>query len=398
MRVLLFANVGGSPDGFYHVGDEAMFLESYREYQSTRPNDVLTAIVSQPNHQDLNISEVINPIDLNQTNKKYFFKIVLKSILYKSLKLNKFTVPELNLYNLISSQDRIHFCGGGNITSLFPSWLYHSLAIIAIATIQNKEIILSSQTIGPFNTIDNIISSLSLLPVKSIGIRGASHKSPLPISLPSRFYHMLDAAHTLPINTDYPIPKKHKNFIRIGLSLHQWKHSDRFMSHISDAINIVSKNYSLEVVLLPHVITNNPKSWDLGYMLTNLKLNKSIKVIVPDISKLQQSKPNPANAIKMLTSTADLNICTRYHGIIFSLSSSIPVITFVADNYYSSKNKGALEIYYRQGSENYFFSSKHIKPIRLVKMINNIIKNINQEKGQLQIINQELYQRFYKVR
>lgn len=362
MNILLFANIGTSIDGFYHIGDEAMFLETYRWYQKHHPKDTITIFSSLPNHQNLKLVELTNEIDLSKTNKKYLLKILVKNFLYKYFNINLLTSIEIDLTNIIKKQDRIHFCGGGNLTSLFQNWLYYSLIIISVAKIYKKEIILTSQTIGPFNLVDKIITSILLFGTKNV----------------TRGNQMLDAAYSLSVTSNFKLPPK--KYLRIGLSLHDWKNSTNFNLELLKTLTVLNTKQKIEIVLIPHVLNCYINDCDMGYM-QKLFANSNLSIVKPNIKDILNSKPNASNTIKKLTASCDLLITTRYHGIIFALSCNVPVLTYVSDNYYSDKNIKALKIYYKNDYYKYLNEPKNIM---------SIINNLSIEQNKLKLINDKL--------
>lgn len=71
-------------------------------------------------------------------------------------------------------------------------------------------------------------------------------------------------------------------------------------------------------------------------------LPPSIRIITPDyyshtpLSELSQ-------VMKGLTSTCDLVVSSRYHGVIFALSESVPTLAIVGNTYQHMKNSEALK-------------------------------------------------------
>ena len=394
MKILLFANIGSSSNNFYHVGDEAMFLETYRWYQQHHPSYKISILTSQPNHQHLNIKEIINPLDFQFIGKKQILSIFVKTILFTFLNQNLLNQKELTLIELIKKQDRIHFCGGGNLTSIYPLWLYYSLIILVISLIFSKDIVLTSQTIGPFNFIDKILSYLILNRARIVAVRGhADTLKNLGIRSP-KIFNMLDAAYGLPTLTNKILPNKNK--FRIGLSLHKWGKSQTFYNALVKSLISISKKHSIELVFIPHVIVNDKDDWDMGFM--NSLFNKkttNLTITKPNIQDILSSTPEPAYYIKALTGTLDLLISTRYHGIIFALSQNIPTLTFTPDIYYSDKNSNALKLYYPKNFRAYSFSNSN-KNIRtaIIRTLDNIIKNSQKENLYLQKINLKLLKNY----
>lgn len=391
MKVLLFANIGTASNNFYHVGDEAMFLETYNWYQKHHPKYKLSALVSQPNHANLEISEITNPLEFQFINRKTLFKVILKTKILNLLNINLLTQKEDKLVSIIKSNNRIHFCGGGNITSLFSGWLYYSLLIIEISSIFKKEIILTSQTIGPFNYFDKIISKIILNKSKIIATRG-NIKEILSLNLKHpKLLNMLDAAYNLPIKSNIKIPPQ-KNF-RIGLSLHQWNENHILIRKIIKILSKINNHKKIEIVLIPHIIVNEEKEWDMGFMQSFFKNKNKIKIIKPKIKKILSSKPEVAFSIKNITSKCDLLITTRYHGLVFALSKNIPVLTFTEGEYYSNKNNNILKLYYPK-KYHYYTLNKKTRIKEIYQKIYNIIQNNQEEKKYLKRINFKLQKNY----
>lgn len=297
-----------------------MFLETYRWYQFHHPIDKITLLTSQANHQNLKVTEVTNPILPRSFNKTKLLIIGIKTILLKSVGINFLTPKEKQLLEVVKDQDRIHFCGGGNLTSIYSNWLYYSLTILCLAHLYTKEIVLTSQTIGPFNLIDKLIASFFINRAKIIAIRGHDQNlGGLSVTLP-QISNMLDAATTLPTTTDQKIPSKTKT-IRIGLSIHRLV-NDNFLKQLPELLSSISQSIPIEIILIPHIIVDEPNQWDLGFM-EELFSKAHIPIIKPNISNILNSKPEPAYYIKDLTASVDLLISTRYHGLVFALSKNI---------------------------------------------------------------------------
>ncbi|MDP4009655.1 MAG: polysaccharide pyruvyl transferase family protein [Candidatus Shapirobacteria bacterium] len=404
MKILLFANIGTANNGFYHIGDEAMFLETYYWYQKNHKSTNLSIFTSKKNHQNLKVTELLNFDFNNEKPRIYFLKLILKFLLYKFSKTNFLSKNEFEFINIIREQDIIHFCGGGNLTSLFKPWLFYSYSLIVIAKILGKKIFLTSQTIGPFNFTDKVISFFVLNLVKVINIREPNNSLlKYGIILPN-IGKTLDAAHSLPTIKNKNINIARQSKIRIGISIHQWKnYNEILVSNLVRLIQQISKKYSIEILLIPHIIaTNEFESYgDVIYMSKiTKKLKNSIIVLGLDINFYTQTNYEIAQISKTLTSTCDLVFSSRYHGIVFSLSENVPCMTFISDEYYSQKNIGALNFYY---SEKYSDYSINLNNKNIFNELKNkterILKNIDKEKKYITDINKQfstLDNKFYK--
>jgi polysaccharide pyruvyl transferase WcaK-like protein len=351
MKVLLLANIGSGSAGFYHAGDEAMFYQTYKWYRREFTHTSL-GVFSLPRVRSLPALKIHTPLPWPSHDTAaliYFFKLVLKVLVYKIARISLFTETQYACISVIQQYDRLHFTGGGNLTSEFKSWLYYAYFLIFTAWILGKEVILSSQSIGPFTLFDTVISTIILNLSKEIGLREIiTNKYPLSkygIFLP-RIHSDVDAATHISANTRYALSNQ-PTYFRIGLSLHDWK---SYGSHIEQAtLNVIKAIHSkqpVELVLIPHVFTTDMRQFDMRFMLQLIKrVSKNINVIIPSYEELTQSATEPASTIKTLTSSVDVLISTRYHGLVFALATNTPVVGFHLDAYYNHKNKKLLEFY-----------------------------------------------------
>lgn len=355
MKVLLFANVGTDHNGFYHIGDEAMFHEIYKKYREESPQSQLTALVSLPLKKRPHLIEQRGlpwPDTHGKAAQRYFIKLILKSLFWRVTHKTLFSSEQQEIFDLVQAQDRIHFTGGGNLTSLFQSWLYYALLIIFWGKLLGKEIVLSSQTLGPFYGSDVLFAALFLNLPQSIEVREKiDGKFPLHefgILLP-KVTGGRDAAYTLTPATSFTLPAKKADY-RIGLSLHSWGNiGPQMQKHMIKLLTDLSHKHTVELVVIPHIITQMMDTQDSVFMKKIVtRLPKTIRVFSLGYKEIMSSAAEPASTIKYLSGAVDLLITSRYHGLIFGLSLSTPCLTFMPDPYYRRKNGNALAFYYAE--------------------------------------------------
>lgn len=399
MKVLLFANIGSDENGFYHVGDEAMFYETYRWYKKTYPKTEITSLSSLPNNPNLNIVDITIPISFWSLSKRksiiYFSKLVVKFIFFHFFKKNYFADNEFLLVSLINKQDRIHFSGGGNLASLFPNWLYFAFFIIFIGTFLKKQIVLTSQTIGPFWGIDRLFALFILNFPTLIAVRQKTYGKNVLLKygvFRPKIVEALDASYTLSTRSIYQL-RKNTEAIRIGLSLCRWKSYDnKLIDAVTQLMKRVSNKFRLEVLVIPHVIVRNEDECDTGFMKKIIaRFPKKIKVITPTYNQLMNSSVEPAMTIKYLTSKMNLLISSRYHGLIFALSSNVPCLALSMGEYYQIKMVGALKFFYENGWEKYLVSlDKKNSHREIVDKTIYLLSQLRHEKDLLKRINQKI--------
>ncbi len=383
--MVLFSNIGGFIEPYYHVGDEAMFYESYRWYKENVPKVKLVALTEFISHKSLHLTEKKHlrwPLG-NKSSRIYFITLLARTLLHRILKINVLSKKEYEFFKLIQSADVLHFSGGGNINSLFPFWLYYSLYAAIIAKMLRKKILIVGQTLGPFNLIDRITLPVFHHLPDLVGIRERVFFKN------SKIKSMLDAAYTLPSNSGKRLRSK-KTF-RIGLSIHPWK---GYETQILDAVTHFVKSVKrkkVDVVLIPHEFDKNNKRDLLICKKIASLLPSSIHVYCPTYKELAEKSVEPAIRINTLTSQCDILITTRYHGLIFGMAANVPTIAFQSDDYYHQKNTNALMLIYKKNATRYTVDIRKTDwRTDFVKKTNYVLKNNKAEKNILKKRNEKV--------
>jgi polysaccharide pyruvyl transferase WcaK-like protein len=382
--VLLFANIGTSPENFFHTGDEDMFLQTYYWYRHHFQDKVkIITLSSYLNHQSLVLEEYTNFIFPTNNYSRYLLALPLRLIWSKISRHDRLSQKERHFVELIKKVDIIHFCGGGNITSLFRNWMYYCYLIILLGKIFNKKIVLTSQTIGPINIKDYLSTLLILNLSQIIALREPrSNLLKYGVFFP-KIVHMYDAAYS---KDTKPLPKNNQK-ISLGLSIYdlpgQKKVIIRFLKYLT-------QKYPIEIVIIPHVFNN--ESSGLNYMNSIIQtLDISIKTINPRLKtdiKTQMSLPQK---IKTLTAYCDILLTNRYHGAVYALANDTPCICLYNNNYYKRKFSGVLSFIYKDTSRylidintpdfSHQLKQKTIRLIRNIKTETSTIAQYNQNNN-----------------
>lgn len=381
MKVLLFANIGTWSNKYYHVGDEAMFLTTLEWYQKEHNDYEISCLTSLPNHQDRNIKEIVHPLPANYYNSKTFCKFILKLFILKKFKKNFFNVFEQKILKLIEQQDIIHLTGGGHLNSIYFDWLYYSLSIILIAKFFKKRVFITSHSLGPFNIRDLLLSSSILNKVDKIILRE-------PVNFLTRLKYLLFFTKISgKIDSGYflkkkPIKIENKNHLRIGISIHKFINNKNQYQNLLEVLDKISRNRKIEILTIPHIITTHEEEHDDCFMNNLVSNLRNIKIIKLSKNLLLKTKGEIAEKINFATSTCDIIITTRYHGLIFSLSNSIPCFCLYNDSYYRQKFIGALKFLYRKNDYKKFLINNYNTKYFYSKL-NYVLQNIEGEKKYL---------------
>lgn len=202
----------------------------------------------------------------------------------------------------------------------------------------------------------------------------------------------LDAAYDLPLLSTPVFPKKSGKTLRIGLSVHEWQNFGPKLSQVVvAALTELSKTQAIELVVLPHVFTHDENTWDPGYMAAiTRQLPTAIKITTVSTQEILRAA-EPTVFVKTSTAELDLLIATRYHGLVFALSSNVPVVTFGLDDYYVEKNTQLLAMIYRQNWLRFVVDIEETDAsAQLLETIQTLGENLAAEKTLLKKMNAEL--------
>ena len=391
-KILLIGDIGGGKVHF-HTGDEAMShatISSYLKYVDASDITALSRTPFQNNHGISMYEHLDWPIE-NGKARLYFCILVSKCILYRVFKRDTFKPFQLAFIQTIKQNDIVHFTGGGNMTSIFSHVYYYYLFIIVAAKIFGKKVILTSQTIGPFNYIDWFFALMFINSTHVIGLREPKRRSYISMGIIKKdVVNMLDSAYFLPSSIQYVVPQK-KHTIRIGLSLHKWKtHTAYDIAKIlHSAFKKLVNSYDVEFVLIPHLlfVENN----DTHFMQEIVNEISLPHVISKKEEELFSQGEYPECKIKKLTGSVDVLFTSRYHGIVFALSQNIPVLSLEYGPYYERKNSAALSLVYGSKTEKYI-ANLHSSSVGndIYDKSCYLIKNNQQEKNMLKKLNKNV--------
>lgn len=259
-----------------------------------------------------------------------------------------------SLPSFFKTADYVHVLGGGILNSMWVDIQCQVKLVAALCQKYNKKIILTGQTVGPLNKLDednlrSVFKSAALCDLRDNTCFDyvKSINDSVLVTVDDVFVHML-----LKMNT-----KKTRN--------------QNICSNIADLINqehinvCIQKSNAVEesvyMVQLQEIAKYLNRyllkhSTCKIYMLEFMPLDHDMEVADLLISFLDESMldrvvklslPNyyPFD-IEDIIATANFNLGTRFHMALFSLASNIPVVSFSLNDYYSCKFKGLEEIFH----------------------------------------------------
>ena len=259
------------------------------------------------------------------------FVTLLAAVLLK-LKITLPLSPKVShIFNLYQKADLIVGVGGGYISAqkglVSTIELLLQLHPLLLSRILRQKVILYSQSIGPFgNSFQRFITALILKHVDLIIAREAVTVNLLKnIGLQKNVIRSVDAAFALKSNSSInlrsllKIPSSKKI---VGITVRKWlspKRQDRFESSVAALCDFfVSKNFA--IVFIPQVTSASHQDDDrLASRAVYSKMKSHENVYL-----LQQEFNH--HRLKSLYSGLSYLVGTRFHSVIFALSSNVPAI------------------------------------------------------------------------
>lgn len=360
--VLLVGDVGMRDNGYYHVGDEAMLYQNYLLYE--RAGNFQTSTLTwatTPIHRFGNEHNFWE-MPTGKEGGARIAELCRQARRWQRFPFLRVSTRLKEYIGLIAAQDLVHISGGGNLNSLFPRELYARALVIRLAKILGKPILVTSQTIGPLtDEADKRVAGTSLDAASVITVRDRNFSprvlEELGVTGPQISIAPDDAFFLEPPPRDllapYLIPGRNETGkLKVGVSLHRWATgaSGALSQIVTGALVELAEQIPLEVYFIPHLFMDNNALDDGLYMreiADRLPPEIARRVITrEDIERYPHPIKEPL--IKGLTAAMELVIATRYHALVFALSSGVPALALNYDDYYATKNRGVLELMWEE--------------------------------------------------
>ncbi|QSP93680.1 polysaccharide pyruvyl transferase family protein [Marinobacter salinisoli] len=323
-KILMLSDITGlGPD--YHVGDEAMAEVAIERLGVMVGKDNLILGCTSP--ERIPATYGVRSFAFYHIPDAKFRKMLWTQPL--SYLKSIFT----NIYQVLRC-DKVVVCGGGNMTSVWPGVLEARLRLLRVANFFGRDIVLVSQTIGPYEEhhrrrVDQILGN-----AKWIGVRDLNF-SHTQISAPVNFA-LDDACFLEHHHSDYSraISEKQKHFACISMRKFGGM-NDADVLHAAKAIEQVVRKAGVNTVFIPHHAPRGTEG--------DIKLGNNVSHLWPE-DQFHLVDPIPlASELKALTADSQFVVSMRYHQLIFALSIGIPAVGIYVDQYTQAKLTGAFE-------------------------------------------------------
>jgi polysaccharide pyruvyl transferase CsaB len=291
-------------------------ISGYYGYDNAGDEAILQSMVSELRSVYSDIDIVVLSVNPSKTSKKHKVTAIKRSNLFQ-------------IYSAIKKCD-ILISGGGSLlqdaTSFFSPWYYSS--IIMIAQILRKPVYAFAQGIGPINRgFNKKLLKYVMNRVFGISVRDKRSKKELvKLGITKEISCTIDPAFLIE-----PVPKdKSLNILstesgnkkltkpRIGFSIRTWKGGIDVVGIIADVADRVSREFDADIILFPL------------YYKDDLKLAEEIADKMDRKAIVIRGSYIPAELIG-LYGIMDINVCIRFHGLVFSAMTGVPMVAISYD-------------------------------------------------------------------
>lgn len=393
--------------GWHDIGDEAQLTTPLINLRKFIPNVQFLALSDGPEYTakyhkidaDHSINYYLFPKTKNIFSKimrKFGLDMLLRGAILlfnaQRLRKNKKTIflndrGQRLLYNL-NSADLLFNVGGGNLNSIWRfGGLYSKCFTYLVCKIFEKPIILSGQTIGPFNSwFDRKFAKFTLNKVDVITLRDTTSEKVLKdigvvkpiikttaddaISLPSATPDEIKAVF-LKEKIDEHYPLIGINIINIGyLSGSKLNNAKQMLAEVADYL---ISELDARIVFIP---TEYAASADdrvaILEVLELMEHKDKVRVIMNEYDD---------KTLKGVIGQMDLVIGLRYHFIVFATTMQVPSIGIYLDQYYAMKMKGILEL---MGQKKYACDIDKISSEEIIELVKDALRIKDKIKQKLE--------------
>jgi polysaccharide pyruvyl transferase CsaB len=288
-------------------------------------------------------------------------------------------IKAVNRLNIISVIKGIYksdmlISGGGSLLQDITSTrsIIYYLAVMKIAKLFKKPVMVYANGIGPINKkLNRVLTRKILNKVDLITLRDFNSEKTLDeIEVKNNIYVTADPVFTLE-----PSDKERVNDILVkegiptdkplvGISVRNWKNSDKLKKVVSEAIDYIINNYDARVVLIP---MHYPEDLEISNEIASRASQADCHVLQDNYS---------VEDIMGIINKLELIIAMRLHSLIYAATQAIPMIGLV----YDPKVNGLLELI---GVD----SKCDVDKLELVELCTTIEKTWNNKEN----IKEELY-------
>jgi polysaccharide pyruvyl transferase WcaK-like protein len=332
-KLLFLADVGGPSSP--HVGDEAMLEANVSLFRKLLPGCEID-VAAGPAWEGIRLGAKVLPrMEFSPDSEAE-----REALLQASHAVLGSAHPAVRA---ALSCDALIISGGGNLSSIWPHFIYERLAMARLASSKGVPVIILGQTLGPELGAREREMLTELLQLSAwTGLR-ETYSYSLALELganPETLSYQVDDATFLapmPAQTNGLIPSGRP---WIAVTVHPVGEpgiGNPVIARMAASLRTIAKTAEAELVFLPHV--DFPRE---SGALGDGAFGEAIDRVLDANPPLRVHPVLPAAQTMWLTQQASLVISTRYHPLVFALAGAVPAVGLWTDQYTRRKLQGAL--------------------------------------------------------
>lgn len=337
--IVLIGDVG-TPDGRYHLGDEAMLESALLELRA-RGRDETTVISADPDstRERYGVASVgrIGFAGLTLAQREERLEAVVGAARGERGSI-EWDDSAWAVIETVAASTGVIVTGGGNLSLLWPEHVYERVALARIAAAMDRPLALSGQMIGPFldQRTGELVGEL-LTTATAVGVRDAhsleiAHRligeRPVSLLADDALLLALGDPEADPASDGGPVIATFAPYLA-GIPI------DAFVDGAAATLETLRQLTGSEVRFVPHAGTL-------------ARLDDGDSVLHARVAeRLGHGALEPlldASAAAALHRSASFTLSTRYHPIVFASVAGRPMIGAPADDYTATKIRGALAV------------------------------------------------------
>lgn len=346
---------------------KSVLMSGYYGFDNSGDDAILKAVVKDLKKLNDDLSITVLSKNPKKTEEMYPVKAV-----------NRFSVSDV--INAIKSTNML-ISGGGSllqdVTSSRSLWYY--LAVMAMAKMYNKPVMVYANGIGPINKkFNRYLTKLVLNKVDIITLRDNMSRDYVEgLNVKNKeIYVTADPVFTLEpspknvidkIFSDEGIPTEGQ---LIGISVREWKKAENLEEKVANTIDYLIKNYGASVVLIP---MHYPEDLEFS--------NKVLNLVNEDGCYLLKKKYSVEEIMGVIREL-DIIVAMRLHSLIYAATQSIPMVGLV----YDPKVEGILDSI----GMKYMSNVEGLQVNHLISNIDYVWNHKEELKSDLENIEEEL--------
>jgi polysaccharide pyruvyl transferase WcaK-like protein len=350
-RLLIIADAGG--EATRHIGDEAMLEANLAAFRRLLPRTAITVISRDPawTAGRYGVASIAPPPFPRGAAASAERQAVLERLLADAAAGRR----DSAMLDAIARTDAVVISGGGNLASTWPDLLYERAALLLLAERLGKPSVVLGQTLGPHLTDDERqLLAAALASARFVGVRELPSAA-LALALgvrAERIWYQADDALLLDDGESRPPPSLAQP-LPIAVTIDPQLRAagqliyDAFVAQLRALVAATGA----PLLLIPHEFGSEAaggRSDRTEAELLAERVGAAGTEIAANLDAAQTRR---------LTAGAALVISSRYHPIVFGLSTAVPAIALFADDYCRIKVQGALA---HAGLERYALSFQEV--------------------------------------